>query len=75
MNGFEPFELGGVWSWFPQAYWDGSAALPDAVFRRLICGEPNALLLCRDYGERSEAIADLDQAMKDAEGNCIAGAA
>lgn len=76
MSGYEPFELGGAYSWFTEFYWGaGYGSLPDVLFARLIGGEVNVALHSRDYAERSEALADLGQALKDADGNFVGGAA
>jgi hypothetical protein len=57
--------------WFHAAHWDGASGsdLPAAVFHRLRDGELNTEYGWRSYGERSEALADLEQAMKDPNGN------
>lgn len=74
MNGYEPFELGGVWSWYDAAHIPlFGAAIPSPVFRRLLGGS-DVRWRC-DYGERSAALADLAQAIKDADGNFVGGAA
>lgn len=72
---YEPHELGGVWAWLDGAAWYGMyhANLPAAVYGRLVGGEPNPELNCRFYGEHSEALADLEQALKDEDGNFVDG--
>lgn len=71
MNGYEPLELGGVYMWLiGGAPW----CLPFELFARLTGGELNERLGWRSYGERSEALADLGQSLRDADGNCVGGA-
>lgn len=68
---YEPHELGGVWAWFDGAAWGGMyhANLPPQIYGSLRGGEPNPELNCRFYGEHSEAMADLAQALIGPDGN------